>query len=450
MIWRRFVAYRIGLMVVTTVVVGAVPLTLLAAPPSRKADAPAKSSGKAPSPQRRPSPANLGEADVKSTTRRTFNTRFYVVTTDLDDKQRAQDIGRHMDAVYAEYAARMAGFRPNPYAAVKPGERMPLYVIRRYDDYVALVQSFGFNARNSGGVFFRSQRGSGLATWVEGQSRLKMYHVLQHEGFHQFADARIASNLPQWANEGLAEYFGDALMMKGRLRPGKVDRARLMRVQRAVDDGAVLSFKDLMMMDSGQWMERVTSGDEAASLMYDVSWSVCHSLVHGGPKYLAALEQYLTLLNRGSDARQAFDRVFGDNLEGFQQAWENGLGRVEPDPWFTSVRLLQTLAGALKLFHEKDIAIESFAHLKEQMVRYKFRLAGPKRDAAARGPDKAKAQEAELVIEFPMPAVAEWVPSLDPKLPHGLVVKGIKPLLRLRWRLDDEGKPVEEIDYDGK
>jgi hypothetical protein len=48
------------------------------------------------------------------------------------------------------------------------------------------------------------------------------------------------------------------------------------------------------------------------------------------------------------------------------------------------------------------------------------------------------------------PAVAELVPSTDPKLPHGLIVKGIKPTLKLSWKLDDEGKPVEEIDYEGK
>ena len=237
----------------------------------------------------------------------TFNSRFYAVTTDLTDRKLAQDIARHMDAVYAEYSARMAGFRPNPYAAVKPDERMPLYVMNTYEDYLGLVEGFGFSAANSGGVFFRSPRGSGLATWVKGQSRLKMYYVLQHEGFHQFADARIASNLPQWVNEGLAEYFGDALMVKGRLQPGKLDRERLERMKRAVDAGAVLSFKELMTMSGQDWMERVTSGDKAASLMYDMAWSVCYSLVHGGPKYRAALEQYLALLNRGTQPREAFE-----------------------------------------------------------------------------------------------------------------------------------------------
>ena len=46
---------------------------------------------------------------------------------------------------------------------------------------------------------------------------------------------------------------------------------------------------------------------------------------------------------------------------------------MEPDAWFTSVRHLQFMAAALKLFHEKKIEVKSFDHLKEQLIRYKFR-----------------------------------------------------------------------------
>jgi hypothetical protein len=402
----------------------------------------------APAP--RPASKTAAEPARAPGTRWTFNSRFYAVSTDLDDRKLAEDVAKHMDAVYSEFAARTAGFRPNPNAAVKPNERMPLYVLSREEDYLELVKSFGFDARNSGGVFFRSQKGSGLATWVKGQSRLKMYYVLQHEGFHQFADARIASNLPQWVNEGLAEYFGDALMIKGKLQPGKLDRERLERMKRAVDDGATLSFQDLMTMDSRQWMERVTSGDKASSLMYDMAWSVCYSLIHGGPQYRAALEQYLTLLNRGSDSQEAFNKVFGPDLDAFQQAWEKGLKRMEPDSWFTSVRHLQLMAAALKAFHEHNIEVKSFPHLKEQLIRYKFRAEVRERDVVARGEREVKVKNVEQNFDFPNPAVAELIPSTDPKLPHGLVVKGIKPTLKLSWKLDDEGKPVEEIEYEGK
>jgi hypothetical protein len=407
----------------------------LAAPQARAARAPSR--GEAP-----------GQRQSKTYT---FNSRYYAVTTDLADRKLAQDVARHMDAVYAEYSARMAGFRPNPNAATRPGERMPLYVLNTYEDYLELVDRFGFSAKNSGGVFFRSPRGTGLATWVKGQSRLKMYYVLQHEGFHQFAEARIASGLPQWVNEGLAEYFGDALVVKGRLVPGKLDRERLDRMKRAVDGGAVLSFRELMTMSNADWMQRVTSGDKAASLMYDTAWSVCYSLVHGGPKYRAALEQYLTLLNRGDQPDQAFEKVFGPDLDTFQKEWERGLKRMEPDAWFTSVRHLQLMAAALRLFHEKKIEVKSFDHLKEQLIRYRFRAEVRERDVVSRGGREVKVQHVEQNFDFPPGAVAELTPSPDEKLPHGLVVKGaIKPPLKLSWRLNEAGEVEEEIEYDGK
>jgi hypothetical protein len=380
----------------------------------------------------------------------TFNSRFYKVTTNLSDRALATDIAKHMDTVYAEYSARMAGFRPNPSAAVRPDERMNLYVMKTQQEYLDLLAGFDVNAANSGGVFFRRRKGSGLATWVEGQTRLKMYYVLQHEGFHQFADARIASGLPPWVNEGLAEYFGDAVMVKGKLLAGKLDRERLNRIKRAIDDGAVLSFKELMNMDSRDWMERVTSGDKDSSLMYDMAWSVCYSLVQGGPKYRAALEQYLTLLNRGTAPRLAFDKVFGSDVESFQKAWEKGVGRMEPDAWFTSVRHLQFIAAALKAFHAHQIEVKSFDHLKEQMIRYKFRTEVRERDVVAQGKRKEEVQDAEQNFDFPAPATPELVASTDPKLPAGLVVKGIKPPLKLSWKLNDAGEVEEEIEYEGK
>lgn len=221
-------------------------------------------------------------------------------------------------------------------------------------------------------------------------------------------------------------------------------------MKRAVDDGAVLSFKELMNMDNRDWMERVTSGDKASSLMYVMSWSVCYSLIHGGKPYRAALEHYLTLLNRGTPPREAFVKVFGGDVDSFQKAWEKGVTRMEPDAWYTSVRHLRFLATALKAFHGKNIEVTSFNHLKEQLIRYKFRAEVRERDAVARGERKQMMQHAEQNFDFPNPATAELVPSEDPKLPHGLVVKGIKPALTLAWKLNDAGELEEQIEYEGR
>jgi hypothetical protein len=123
----------------------------------------------------------VGRADQRREQRRdglrlySFESNAYKITTDVD-KELANDVAAHMDEVFKEYTNRFgrAGFKPNPWAAVKPGERMPLYVLRRQKDYIDFLGTFRINAKNTGGVFFRTpERESGLATWVQGQGRLQ-------------------------------------------------------------------------------------------------------------------------------------------------------------------------------------------------------------------------------------------------------------------------------------
>ena len=93
---------------------------------------------------------------------------------------------------------------------------------------------------------------------------------------------------------------------------------------------------------------------------HEVTWSsVCYALVHGGKQYRSALEQYLGLINRTTPPAKAFGTVFGQNVDTFQKAWEKGLDRMEPDPWFTSVHHLQLMAIALKALHAQHLGVQA-------------------------------------------------------------------------------------------
>jgi hypothetical protein len=392
-----------------------------------------------------------------------FESGAYVITTDVS-KELANVVAAHMDRVYMAYDERLAGFRPNPFAAVKPNQKMPLYVIRRQRDYLTLMQSFGFNAAGSGGVFFRSRENSGLATWVEGQTRFKMFNVLQHEGFHQFADARIIGGiqlldgtvieLPPWANEGLAEYFGDAIMVKGELVVGRLDRQRLRRMRQGVKEEVVLPFGELMTMTNDQWVARVNAGDKRVSLMYDSVWSICHFLIEGNKNQRKALEMYLLKINKdfvtdpGKDRRrESFNLIFGTNLGAFEKAWKAGLERMEPDAWYTSIRHLQTVASALQQFHKQEVKVKNWPHLKEQMIRHEVKAEIIERDIVARGPRKEAVEDEEQDLNFPAPAQAHLIPSTDPKLPHGMLITHVEPNILLTWSINENGMLEQDISY---
>lgn len=408
----------------------------------------------------------VGKADQKRDRKGLyrFESGAYDISTDVN-KDLANIIAAHMDRVYLEYSSRLRGFRPNPYAAVKPNQKMPLYVIRRYRDYLTLMQErFGFNVANSGGVFFRSRNGSGLATWVEGQTRFKMFNVLQHEGFHQFANARIIGDvvlangqiveMPPWVNEGLAEYFGDAIMVKGELRIGRLDRERLRRMKDGIRQEVVLPFHDLMTLTNDQWVGRIIAGDKRSSLMYDNVWSICHFLIHGNKAQRAALENYLLKLNNdfvtdsGRDRRaEAFNQIFGNNLENFEKAWKLGVQKMEPDAWYTSVRHLEWMAAALQQFHKQEVKVKSWPHLKEQLIRHKVKALIRERDIVARGERMEAVEDEEQDLNFPDPAQARIIPSTDPKLPHGMLVTHIEPNLLLTWSINENGVLEQDISY---
>jgi len=373
-----------------------------------------------------------------------FQSKRYDITTDVD-KELGKEIGKHMDAVYDEYAKRMAGFRP-----ISDVKRFPLYVWERYETYLQFTQSKGFKADNSGGVFFWGPQGSGLSTWVEGQSRLKMYYVLQHEGFHQFAFMRIHQDLPPWVNEGLAEYFGDALLIDGKLVPGKLDKERLDRMSRALNEHKFIDFKDLMTMNNEQWVARVTGGDANMSHMYDMAWAVTYWLIHfKNGKYRSSLEEYLNLLNSGRGKEECFEKVFGQDLKAFQTAFEDGLPKLESDPWFTAVRRVQFYAEVLKALHAKGVRPKDFGKLREIVIRSGMGAIVKERDIVKRDDREIQLNNESEELGFPKPAIVELVPRADDTVPDGMLITGLKPTtIRLSWRVNKLGNLVEEITYE--
>jgi hypothetical protein len=292
-----------------------------------------------------------------------------------------------------------------------------------------------------------------------------MYDVLQHEGFHQFADARIMVGLPPWVNEGIAEYFGEAVMVDGRLRIGRLDRGRLDRVRRAAKAGDTPKFAELMTMTNDAWVRRVNDGDKSASLLYDSAWSVCYFLIHGGNRggpIVAplrgergpVLEGYLRILNQEfvrnpakNPGPAAYKEVFNNNHKEFEKAWKAGLDKLEPDPWFSSVRHAQFIAAGMRLLHDKQVEMTDWAGVRDQLGRIKFRLVPRERDAAAQRGRKRQVEEVQTGYDFPAPAEAELVPPENPKLPPGLRITNVTPNILLSWDVDDAGEVREQIHF---
>lgn len=374
-----------------------------------------------------------------------FNARFYDVTTNLP-REEARSIADHMDKVFREYARRLskAGFR------VPANRRMNLLLFKDRPSYVSKLAEYDVPAQGTGGIFFVRSGMSGLATWAGGNNRARMYQVLQHEGFHQFAYMSIGRQLPTWANEGLAEYFGDAMLIDGRFEMGQVSKRRVDKVKKALEAGSAFGFEELLNMTGDEWIGRVNRGDARTGLMYDQSWSIVHFLVHANNgRFERPFMAYLQQISKGRSSRDAFIAAFGsDDYEPFEAAWKKYITHLEADPLLIASERLEFLAEGIKTLHERDENIAGIDALQRRLraIDFKHEVGshGSSKTLSARTDDNFEAPR----IRSPKPAELQFVPSNNPGLPPSIRVTGLKKVVAIAWSRTDEGELAYDIAID--
>jgi hypothetical protein len=248
-------------------------------------------------------PAHAGEM-------RAYETRYYTIHTDLgaDD---AREACIRMTRMFEEYRRRTAGFSGEVH------RRFDFYLFQKQADY---MEAGGLP--RSAGVF----TGDTLMAVAGDRITGRTWHVVQHEGFHQFAKAVIRGELPSWLNEGLAEYFGEATFTGDTFVSGVIPFDRLKHLKKEINDGRLKSLDDMMHMSHGAW-----NGNLAIE-NYDQAWSMVHFLVHGDDgKYQQAMVRFIVLLGNGQKWQSAWQQTFGDS-SGFEKRWRDWWMNQPPDP----------------------------------------------------------------------------------------------------------------------
>lgn len=373
---------------------------------------------------------------------RVFRTRNYEVFTDLPESE-ARPFAQHMDLVYSEYAKRLKAF---PTRDTKP---VRLYLFSSQEQYLLGLADKGFDAANTAGVFFRSRDETGLAIFVRGFERRRMLSTLQHEGFHQFAHQRIGDTIPMWANEGLAEYFGEGLLLGRTMQTGLAPASRILRVRDAIRTGNIFSFEEMLTMSNAQWNARVNSGDRRAAVMYDQAWSMTHFLVHAERgRYAGPFEQYLVALGQGKTAEQAFEQAFRtSDFKAFERLWTKYMtDTIEPDPVSTAEERVAFMAEGIRFLHAERVELGSIGALQEELKRRGFRLTRTSHSVV----QEYKAIDDDL-FRAPRPenprasSSIELVRSKDRSMPPGVLIKGLRVSVELVWERDRSGEPFYDI-----
>ncbi|XAM00388.1 DUF1570 domain-containing protein [Phycisphaeraceae bacterium D3-23] len=390
--------------------------------------------------------AEDGAAEPTALRLRSFRSHHYLIHTNLT-REETVPFGRHMDAVFEQYQRRFSGF------IARELDPMPLYLLRTREDYVRFMAEHDIDASHSGGLFFVTHSLQGLATWAESGSRPRTFRVLQHEGFHQFAWNYIGPNLPVWLNEGLAQYFEDAVIVDGRMTAGLTHRGRIERVRSALEAGQALTLNRLNGVSGRVWNLSLREQPEHAALLYAQSWSVVYFLIHGDEgAHQERFVQYLKLLNQGNGADEAMLLAFG--REGFvavQEGWRDFARNQQPGDLATATERLEFLGNGLRLLDEQGGAMPaSIDELRETLQAYGFRTRRQEMGVSRRleaSDDALFAFERDSGTGRPYAASFRMLAPSRDDLPPRIVAPGLSPEPTLVWYRDADGTLVQDIAY---
>jgi hypothetical protein len=298
---------------------------------------------------------------------RVFETAHYRIHTDLDDDL-ADDLGRRMDAMYDEYAHRLADFP-------RPDDSTPLevYLVHSQEKYLHLA---GLALGGTGGSFNASRHL--LAAFLDGQGRDALRRTLQHEAFHQFASSAIGKNLPVWLNEGLAQMFEEGIWTGDGFLLGQVPPRRLRQLNQDIVNGTLLDFTHLLQMTGAQWA--IGWHDPSISaVQYNQSWAMTHFLIYAEdedsrPKFRPRLIEMLKLLRGGADSQTAFDKAFSSNIAGFHDRFLEYAATLTPTPLATAIENQGVLADMLIEARSRGTIFNNFDQFHAVCVKAGWRI----------------------------------------------------------------------------
>ena len=392
-------------------------------------------------------------ADFYARAGREVRSKHYRILSDLPADE-TRIYAEHLDLIYGEYARRLASL---PQQA--PEIPFVLMFARERDYLEVLRATYGVNATGSGGMFFITPAGAALAFFTESLPRSRVLHVVQHEGFHQYAHSRFAGKLPPWVNEGLAEFFGEAIVVDGRVIVGQASPGPVHALRKAIEQRQTVDFLRMLTMDLDAWNANVRAG--SAGIQYMQAWSMVQFLgwAEGG-RHQRAFEGYLRLIHGGTPSDRAFVQAFGtDDVRSFEDAWKAWASTLEPTAFATAASRMTFLAEGMRSLarageradsledllarlRARDFSIEVTIHGRtERLTPEDAILDIPKDDLATTKP----------VFELlpPKPAkstTAERKREADFPMPPGLTTRGLEPReLVLRWTRTKEGS---DFDYE--
>ena len=214
----------------------------------------------------------------------------------MNDKAILDDLKKRMDLIYVKYAQ---GFKVDRFINRRP----KLYY---YKDQFSYANMGG----STSSLAHYMPLSKTLMAWENADAKdLKTFHVLAHEGCHQFFDLAFpgffeSEDNPSWFSEGLADCFGSCEIRNGEFMiftttGAAAENAPIIRD--IIKDSAQTPFKELIQLSHREFMMK-------AGIHYPQSWSICHFLWNAG--YKEVIVRLIEGFKKGKSRDEVYAEAF--------------------------------------------------------------------------------------------------------------------------------------------
>ena len=234
-------------------------------------------------------------------------TDHYSVVTDVSQEY-ADDLGVELETIRLAFDK----FFPDP---EEKGRLYKIYVFGSQSAYLAAGAP-----PNSLGAYYPFTKRIVLFKQPDHKGTLM---TLKHEAFHQYCDQVASKSIPQWFNEGLADFFGSSeVIRKGGRNYARIlpNKRRLDTIKTMIQRNACASTEELMKMSHREMYE-----PDRIFLNYCQAWSLIYFCIEGGKSgYQNALKNYFKAFTRGKSRDKSYELTFGKlDMEKFDRQWKN-------------------------------------------------------------------------------------------------------------------------------
>ena len=164
--------------------------------------------------------------------------------------------------------------------------------------------------------YFQPGEDVNYITLSAGGDAKDVYGTIFHEYVHFIIDTNFGrSEVPQWFNEGLAEYYQTFEIADDiKIKLGLPQSGHLMLLQQS----QLMPLEQLFNVTNYQLLQ---TGGHSRSIFYAQSWALVHYLTQGGKT--EALSKYLSAVIKGTESKAAFEQAFQSTYSQMEKDLKN-------------------------------------------------------------------------------------------------------------------------------